>query len=147
MLGSTLKIGDGCRYVLAVGLAAALVSAHGCSSQSRLPKTHPVSGTVLLDGKPMADGEIYFRNIETGSLNILPIKAGRFVGRAEAGSLRAEINAFHDVITPENKAMYGDLATPSRVNTIPSRYNIDSDFVAEVHSDGSNDFAYEVTSK
>ncbi|MFM1902906.1 MAG: hypothetical protein RLZZ440_806 [Planctomycetota bacterium] len=128
--------------VLALGLWAFL---GGCGQKTRQEKTYPVAGTVRVDEEPLKDGEIYFRVIETGSLMIVPVKEGRFAGRAPGGRNRVEINAFREVITPEGKAMYGELATPSRHNTIPAKYNLESNLHADVQPDGGNKFAFEVS--
>lgn len=102
---------------------------------------------MLLDGKPLPTGEIYLRTTETGSLNIVPVKDGRFSGRAAAGKRRVEVNSFREEITPEARAMYGDSASPSRVNTIPETFNSKSTIVADVVPDAVNEFTFEVRSK
>ena len=56
----------------------------GCSG-SMGPTKHRVSGTVSLGGKPMPDGEVYFRLPATGAIEVFSVKAGAFGGAAAAG--------------------------------------------------------------
>ena len=46
----------------------------GCGNSE--PKLVEVKGTVTLDGVPLADGFMYFKTIETGSLERIEIKCG-----------------------------------------------------------------------
>ena len=50
------------RYVCAIGCSLALIWCLGCGKdpQKKEPPKLKVSGTVLLDGKPMPKGEIWF---------------------------------------------------------------------------------------
>jgi len=79
------------RSASALGLACLLLLV-GCGPAA--PKLYPVSGTVTLDGQPLADGKIYFRTVENGQVDTLPVTAGKFSGQVLAGPRRVEIVAY-----------------------------------------------------
>lgn len=123
----------------------------GCNSSSTSPhkeNTFPVSGTVTLDGEPLADGEIHFLSPQMGTLDIVKIAAGKFQGEAKAGDRRVEIRAYKD---EERKPTEGEPTMPgadeaSRVNYLPARYNSQSELKAPVTEAGPNEFTFELTS-
>ena len=111
-------------------------------------KTHPVSGTVTLDGQPLADGEIHFISKAEGTLDIVPIQGGKFEGQAKAGKRRVEISAYREeqpAAGAGEPTMPGADA-PTRVNYIPPQYNIESELTEEVTPDGPNQFTFELVS-
>src|SRR5262249_37108089 len=63
----------------------------GCGS-SRDPKRYHVSGTVTLDGQPMAEGVVRFATFATGVNETFAIKEGKFTGMAADGERRVEIH-------------------------------------------------------
>ena len=67
-----------------------------------MPKRFPVSGTVTLDGQPLAEGVIYFKTIEKGSSEPCDIHGGDFKGQAEAGDRRVEICQFRTTVQDAN---------------------------------------------
>jgi hypothetical protein len=117
-------------------LAALLGMAAGCGSD--VEKTYPVSGTVTLDGEPLADGEIYFVTPATGQIDILSIENGKFAGEAKAGSRRVEIRAYR-VIEAQAADMPGYDPGESKENYLPAKYNDESTLNAEISADSPND--------
>jgi hypothetical protein len=118
------------------------------SSSPHVQETYPVSGSVTLDGEPLADGEINFLTPQEGTLDIVHITNGKFQGQAKAGSRRVEIKAFRE----EKPAEQGELSMPgadepTRINYIPSRYNTESTLTAEVTEAGPNEFTFELKSE
>jgi hypothetical protein len=95
-----------------------------------------------LDGKPLEDGEIFFRNDVEGASDSMPIKGGKYEGKVRAGKRRVEIIATREFRPPDMPD-----APPQRVNYLPSRYNTESKLEAEVKESGPNVFDYQVTSK
>lgn len=114
----------------------------GCSKGRPEPKRVPVTGTVTLDGKPMAEGTIYFKTIGLGSVDRMDIKEGKFEGMAEVGQRRVEINQIKS--GPPIRTPLGDL--PNVTNKIPSKYNTQSTLTATVTDEGPNEFKFEATS-
>lgn len=133
-------------------LAVAALLTTGCGGGGRRAEepTYPVTGTVMLDGKPMPEGEIVFKDPAKGSVHLIPIKDGKFQGQASAGKKRVEIYAYKMEIDPVAKEMYGPEAQPTKVNIIPPKYNADSTLTADVQpvtDPGKNTFSFEVTSQ
>jgi len=136
-------------WLLVLAVAVFLSGCFGSSSR-REEKTYPVQGTVLLDDKPLPEGEIYFKNPATGSVHIAQIRDGKFQGQASAGDKRVEILAYKIEYDPVAKEMYGDQAEPTKINIIPPQYNVNSTLTAKVtaaDSPDQNTFEFKVTSK
>ena len=119
-----------------------------CDSNSR----QPVEGTVTLDGRPMADGQIRFVPQEgaNGPTAGAKIDNGKFSISAElgifAGTYRVEITASRpggrkipDRVTGQPVDVYKQF--------IPAKYNTKSELVANVTADGANVFDFAVTAK
>jgi hydrogenase maturation factor HypE len=99
----------------------------------------------------MPDGEIYFKTVQIGALDIVPIKDGKFQGQAQSGARTVEIYSFREGMSEEAKKMYGDKAPPgmgtSKENVIPAKWNAESKLTAEVKETGANEFKFEITAK
>jgi len=121
----------------------------GCQPSSpHKEETYPVSGTVTLDGEPLAEGDIHFITKETASLDVLPIQGGRFEGQAKAGKRRVEIKAYRTEKPAETSGQptMPGADQPTRVNYIPARYNTESTLTADVTETGPNQFTFELES-
>jgi hypothetical protein len=130
------------RYSLVLGSFLMVVTIVGCADVKK-PVPVPVKGTVKLDGKPLADGEVAFCLFGEPPRVIL-VKDGQFSGEVLSGSNRVEVHAFKagpPLSTDPTKA-------PTKVNFIPDRYSsINSKLTADVAVGGSNDFSFAVTSR
>ena len=113
----------------------------GCSRKGRIMV--PVSGTVTLDGKPMPDGMIYFKTIVEGSVDQMEIKDGKFAGKVEVGDRRVEICRYG--LGPPIKMGNGEI--PNKIETLPARYNQESELKATLTQRGPNEFTFDVKSK
>lgn len=116
----------------------------GCGSGGSQEPAYKVSGTVTVDGKPMADGELYFKTPKTGDFQLVQVKDGRFEGEAKAGDRRVEIYAYR---TEKKALMPGGPEETIKINTIPNQYNSDSKLTATVKPEGPNQFQFELSSK
>ncbi|MCA9114249.1 MAG: hypothetical protein KDA79_04135 [Planctomycetaceae bacterium] len=118
----------------------------GCSAEERTnePKGWPVSGTVNLDGKPLASGRIHFIDKDTTPPReaVLDITGGTYSGEVSAGPKRVEIRAFRDDVT----ASAGGAPTDEDPQYLPKKYNDDSQETAEVKTEGPNEFSFDLTS-
>ncbi len=112
----------------------------------RKEETYPVSGTVTLDGAPLADGDIHFLTRETAALDVIPIKDGKFEGRAKAGKRRLETKAYREEQPAAGEPTMPGADQPTRVNYIPKQYNTESKLTEEVTPDGPNQFTFELES-
>jgi hypothetical protein len=112
----------------------------GCGEAG--PKTHPVSGAVSLDGKPLEEGDIYFYPLDPNiSADAGKIKGGQFAFRAKAGNKRVEIRASR--IIPGKKTPMGG---PVKEQYLARRYNDHTTLTAEVVAQGDNRFQFSLTS-
>ena len=117
----------------------------GCGS-SQGPARYPVAGTVALAGKPLPDGEVYFRVPATGGIDVFPVKAGAFAGMAVAGRHRVEIYRFEQPQPTEAElAGLDEMAkvhAKAKRNLIPTAYNTGSTLEADVRPDQANRFEF-----
>lgn len=115
----------------------------GCGGSGRVEaKKYPVTGTVTVDGQPLVDGMIYFKDIAAGASDSAEIKNGQFTGQAEAGKRRVEIFAY----TTQTSDM-GGTVSETKVNTLPPRFNAESTLSEEVKAEGTNTYKFEVSSR
>ena len=122
-----------------------LAASSGCNQDLEPLPAAQISGTVLLDGEPLPEGEIYFVNASEGRNDMLHIKDGKFAGKATLGERKVEIRAYEEVVSEDAKAMYGADAQASRENYIPAKYNTESTLTATIE-DGKT-YEFEVTSR
>ena len=108
----------------------------GSNSRISIEET-PVKGSVMVNGKALAEGEIYF--IVSGyAPNIIPIANGEYAGKAKVGNNRIEIRSWK-----EGPPLSTDTTKqPTKVNTISNAYNDASKLTAEVQLKGENDFKF-----
>ena len=108
----------------------------GSNSRISIEET-PVKGSVMVNGKALAEGEIYF--IVSGyAPNIIPIANGEYAGKAKVGNNRIEIRSWKagpPLSTDTTKQ-------PTKVNTISNAYNDASKLTAEVQLKGENNFKF-----
>lgn len=129
-------------------LSISLVVVAGCGGRVDAPK-YPVSGEVLLDGKPLAEGTVQFVSVAKGFNVGFDVSGGKFEGEAIEGDLKVEVYAYKE---GEVDPMYKDdpSAEPSRENYIPDAYNLNSKMKAKVNPDkegAGNTYKFEVKSK
>jgi hypothetical protein len=125
------------RLVLFVAGAVMFI---GCSSPHT---TYPVSGTVLLNGEPLADGDIFFRPVDPAfGMDAGKIVNGRFSCGAKAGKKIVMIRASR--VVPGEKTPMGGLV---RREYIPEQYNDASKLEAEVSKDGANEYEFKLQGK
>ncbi len=124
---------------LVVGLTVmALV---GCDKGPQLPKQAEVSGTVMLDGKPMDAGEVRFF-VGNEPPVTLPVTGGAFSGKVFVGQSR--IDVVRDVDGPPHPM---DPTQKMKVNSVDPRFmGPSSPFKHDISADGVKDLKFEVTS-
>ncbi len=127
-----------------------LIITGGCGS-SGAPETVLVSGTVTLDGVPVAQGMVTFKATgETEKTYAGKIKDGKFEFPSTVGQKRVEINSEEDVVG--QKGVPGNPGDPVsaenpvilKKNIIPPKYNSSSDLEANVISAGPNSFTFDL---
>ena len=107
--------------VLSIGFAIATA---GCGGSAG-PKVNTVAGKVTLDGEPIPEGTISFRNLggNKGSFSG-PIKNGDYSVQAEAGEMAVEIMAtrpipgkFDTTTNPGYKEQMVEMYIPKEYNS------------------------------
>ena len=127
------------RLCLPLALTIFAVLSSGCGDSSGAAdknRRHPVRVTVLLDGKPLPDGQVDFVPLDGRAPGTGQIKDGRAEFRSVAGKCTVEISAFRK---------FGNMREPE--NFLPKRFNEQSKLSAEVTVDGENTFNFTVTSR
>lgn len=116
-----------------------ILATAGCESGSQ-PKMYPVAGTVSVDGQPLAEGIVNFKTTETGALETLNVRDGKFEGKAKEGERRVEIYSFRTKTQD-----IGGMKAEVKENLIPAQYNLESKLTAKVTPAGPNQFKFEVS--
>ena len=114
----------------------------GCSNGKNEPAEQPVKGQVMLDGKPMAEGEVTFA-VPGLPGRPMAVANGAFSGKALPGINRVEVRSFKagpPLSTDVEKK-------PTMVNFLPDKYSFQSKLEADVKAGGANDYKFEITSK
>ncbi len=125
-------------------LIAACVLLVGCGPSKKVREMQAVSGSVTLDGEPLASGEIYFKTTAKGEIDLLAIENGQFQGEVGVGKRRVEIYAYREkMVVP----MPGEPPEKTRENYLPAAYNLQSELSAEVGPDSSGPLKFEIKSK
>jgi hypothetical protein len=126
---------------LLVGLAAV-----GCGSDGHArPTPAAVSGSVTLDGQPLADGVIAFAL--PGDLPIeIKIVGGKYAGTANVGTNHVQFAVYRPQGKAKANAGPGADGGVSMENVLPARYSQESKEYREVKA-GQNAFDFELKSK
>jgi hypothetical protein len=139
--------------IVVAGVAAALCLAvlTGCGG-AKVPPRVALEGTVTLDGKPLADGNIRLLPAADtdGGMIGAKIADGRFAFPAERGAspgkYRVEIGASRPtgrkVPDPRREEPVDEF-----VQYLPDRYNSQSTLTAEVTATGPNRFEFALSSR
>jgi hypothetical protein len=114
------------------------------------PLRLPVTGSVQLDGKPLAMGSLLMTPLKSGPVAGCDIKDGRFEMSEERGpgpgEYRVEITAYR----PTGKKVYDsdfNASTETLEPIIPARYNTSSELTATVSAETENEFNFDLKSK
>jgi hypothetical protein len=141
------------RCAALVASLAALAVAGCLRSGDELPR-EPVSGTVNLDGQPLAHGSIQFTPARTdGGTPVVggsPIENGRFSIARENGLVPGEYKvAIYSAEQKEAATSKGPIrkGTVLAKERIPAKYNSMSKLTAEVKKGGSPELKYDLESQ
>ena len=127
--------------IACMGMVVALTS--GCTtSVPKPPPVAPVKGTVLLDSKPMASGEVEFE-ITGYPSKTLKIENGAFSGEAYSGKNTLRFHMWKDgppiSTDPEKK--------PRKIESLPAQHNANSGHSVDIPEAGSSDLKFAITSR
>lgn len=132
-----------------------LLGLAGCGGEADDDKREAVSGSVSLDGRPLAEGTIQLipTSAREGTVAGSAIKDGKFsIGRREGlapGEYRVVINGKSGGeaarIPDEPPGLVG--ATDASKDPVPARYNANSSLKAEIKAKASNTLEFVLKSK
>ena len=134
-------------FLVVLGMASS-----GCSgSGDELPR-EPVSGTVSLDGEPVADGMIQFT--PSGGSGVgggARIQAGSFSILRESGlvpgSYQVSINAAASPAAEPSKSAVPKKGAQLARELIPAKYNSQTKLAVDIKKGGASDLKFDLQSK
>jgi len=135
-----------CKRAILLGATLLIVTVTGCQPAARLG----VSGTVELDGAPLADGTISFRPQPgtEGPSGGSPITAGEYLVEAEKGlvpgAYLVEIQGWRKT-GRQTKTMTGHVVDEIE-HIVPVRYNDQTELTADISRDTPTEFDFQLTS-
>jgi hypothetical protein len=119
----------------------------GCNRAARLA-LHPVSGTVTLDGEPVAEGFIEFRALSGDTRGFAgPVKNGAYAAKTFAAPMTVSITAFREVPGKFMQAAPDMPKQPATEQYIPARYNAATELKADIPAGGNRRLDFELKSK
>ncbi|WP_417394578.1 hypothetical protein [Gimesia chilikensis] len=134
-------------YYLMLACAAGVLA--GCGGGGSGPTNYPVSGKVTVDGEPLAEGDIIFRDAEgKATSGAGKIEEGAFSFETVAGKKAVVITATREI---PGKTVAGgapgEPAVPAVEQYLPAEYNEKTTLEAEVSESGPNEFTFELKTK
>ena len=119
-------------------------SLFGCGDSG--PATYPVTGTVTLDGEPIPEGQIAFRDPEGQIVSAGgKITDGEYDFQSQPGTMEVKITA-RRALPEEFWSPAPGVKIPATEQYIPAQYNEESELTKDV-TEGENTFKFELTSK
>lgn len=120
----------------------------GCSGEQapKMAARVDVAGDVNLDGKPMNEPDATISFALPGEAPaVLPIKDGKFAGKAPVGDSRVEIRAMKqgEPTMMDGKPVEGS----GKYNFIDEKFNEQSTLTAKIAASGAKDLKFDVESK
>ena len=132
------------------GMILVLTPLFGCGSSDGLNR-QAISGSVTLDGQPIAIGAILFEPAtqESGTAVGATIRKGNFtISRPEGpvpGSYRVRVYASSGIQAPPARGQTDRTPRPM-VERVPSRYNTQTELLEKVVGQHANRFRFELSS-
>jgi hypothetical protein len=135
-----------CSRRLFVGLAAGVVLvAGGCGRPSHLPELGDVSGTVTLDGRPIARATVSFEPGQGRTSLGTTDAQGRYTLEF-AGGYKGAVLGQHTVRIGTGQGSLPDAHGKFVAESVPAAYNMHSTFAADVKP-GQNTFTFDLSSQ
>jgi hypothetical protein len=122
-------------------VSAALLAGCGQEAGPKGPAKAKVSGTVNLDKRPMAGGEVRF-NLAGQPVQVIEVKEGAFSGEAFVGQNQIDV-----VLEKDGPPHPMDPTQKIKVNTVDPKFSgAESPFKEDIPAAGKSDIKLEVTS-
>jgi hypothetical protein len=142
-----------CRWAWAVPLLW-LAGAAGCGPAADNLNRQAVSGTVTLDGKPLADGTIHFEpsSPEATTEVSAEIKDGKYSFSKATGPVPGPYKVQISAPEPQNfqpptGKMPGEFLIPAAKQNVPEKYNLRTTLTATIKPDHSGAVDFPLSSK
>jgi len=130
-------------------LAAAVLLLAGCGPTRDYGPLAEISGTVTIDGKPLASGTISLVTPATGDLQVFEVTGGRFAGQARVGERRVEIRSYAPLENPAAGGKDARTALPGTtefpVNTLPDHLSAYSTLTTTITAEGPNQLTFDLS--
>jgi hypothetical protein len=130
-------------------LAAAVLLLAGCGPTRDYGPLAEISGSVTIDGKPLASGTLSLVTPATGDLQVFEVTGGRFAGQARVGERRVEVRSYAPLDLPAagGKDARSDLPGPTEfpVNSLPDHLSAYSTLTTTITADGPNDLTFDLS--
>lgn len=126
------------RWSAVLVAGAVLAFAGGCGGESPAD----VSGTVTMDGRPLAEGDIIFEAAEGGKTPAGgPIKDGRYAVKVPPGPKKVRVNASRPPLKPDPV-----LGAAAREPAVAEEYNVKTTLTYDVKPGTNEGVDFEVKS-
>lgn len=133
------------RWVAALALAVVIIGASGCRRPPGLD-VQPVSGTVAVDGEPLAEGWITFRALEGDSRGFAArVTKGGYRAEAFAGRVSVAVTASRPVPGEFVRGSLDAEPEPKTEQFIPRRYNEETELEADIPVGGIRGLDFALT--
>ncbi len=135
---------------LFLAAVAVTLAADGCRGPTPLPRGR-IHGTVTLDGKPLAKGNVRFIALEASGFNVLaPVTDGVYdVPEGQGlvkGKYRVEFSVPKDGRRVPNPD-FPDQMMVEKLESLPRRYHLDSTYILDYDPDDPKPYNAALTSQ
>lgn len=132
-------------WLLIAGLVCGGLAAAGCGRPRRpAPERATVSGTVMLDDKPLATGEIIFLALSGDAVDKLPITDGGFSGSVTVGPQRVQFASF---TTVKRSVLVDKPPEDVRENSLPAQFGVNSSHTATIQPGANPPLTFDLKSR
>ncbi|HWL07871.1 MAG TPA: hypothetical protein VNQ76_05685 [Planctomicrobium sp.] len=133
--------------VKAVTVCILILALWSCSQKDLSSGQCQVAGRIDLDGTPIAEGFITFKDPENVQRSYGgPIRSGKFSVAVEPGRKLVEVTAQRQVPGKMVPGPSGE-EIPAMESYIPEKYNRKSELTVEIASSGKNDLQLNLTTQ
>jgi hypothetical protein len=148
-LARRVATGPTVRVAAAITLAIC-AAASGCQSAAPAPKRGPIAGKVTLNGKPVAKGTIRFIAADPSGVNVAaPIEGGEYSVPEGQGPTKGKYVVQFSVLSDKPQRVPNDDVPgqfiDQHVETLPSRYHVDSTIMLDYDPEQTRSFDYRLT--
>ena len=116
-----------------IAIVAVVMVAAGCERAPAPPKRGKISGTITLDGKPVAKANVRFIALEASGFNVLaPVRDGVYEVSEGEGLVKGKYRVEFSVPIPGRRVPNPDIPgawLEEPQETLPARYHRESQYI------------------